>query len=360
MTTPIINPENGRRTVRWLIAHYPVKLFIRAAKAFEQELEKLSPGKFEIEIHTGGSYFDKYSHLFSEEELKAIRVTTPTIKNLENSYRSVSQELPEVSTFNDIKKRWKAHFLALRAGKFEMTQTQVNIVGSHLYKNLHAIDLPFLFKDHDHVSRTLDGVIGDRLCEEMSKATGVRGLGFTYSGGYRIVGSTDEVTSLSELGEKKFLTFTAPSNKFFSAAGVKHISRSTATINDIADMNEEGGAIETTYLRFEGKNVLKTNHSMFMTTILTGNKFFGSLSAEDQEAFRVAAKRVAKLERLWSVEDAQKYEDEAVSRGVKIIDLSDADRQALKNASEEVYTADALEQIGVDAKLVEEIINLGK
>lgn len=360
MTAPIINPENGRQTVRWLIAHYPLELFVRAAKAFEQELEKLSPGKFEIEIHTGSSYFKKYSHLFSEEELKTIRVTTPTIKNLENSYRSVDQELPEVATFNDIKNRWKAHFLALRLGKFEMTQTQVNIVGSHLYKNLHAIDLPFLFKDHDHVSRTLDGAVGNRLCEEMKQATGVRGLGFTYSGGYRIIGSTDEITSLSELSEKKFLTFTAPSNKFFSAAGVKHISRATATVNDIADMNEEGGAIETTYLRFEGKNVLKTNHSMFMTTILTGNKFFESLSEQDQESFRVAAKRVAKLERLWSVEDAQKYENEAVSRGVKIVDISESDRQSLITASKEVYTPEALEQIGVDVALVEEIIKLGK
>ena len=360
MSFPIVkNPENGRRTVRWVIAHFPLELFVRAAKAFEQELEKLVPGQFELEIHTPSSYYQKYSHLFTEEELELFRQTTPQIKGLENPLRTTkNKNLQTVSDFKSIKPRWALHFDALKAGKFEMTQTQINIVASHVYSNMCAIDLPFLFRDHDHVSRVLDGEIGDRLSKEMAESTGVHGLGYTYSGGYRIVGSTDEIRSLDELNQKKFVTFTAPSGKLFGMAGVNHIGRPSVTANDIGDMNEEGGAIETTYLRFEGKNVLKTNHSMFMTQILTSNGFFDTLTPEQQEAFTIAAKNVAKIERVWSVEDAKKYEDEAKDRGVNIVDISDEDKLRLRKAAIGVYRQ--LHTMSIDPELVKEIVELGQ
>jgi TRAP-type C4-dicarboxylate transport system substrate-binding protein len=360
MSFPIVkNPENGRRTIRWVIAHFPLELFVRAAKAFEQELEKLVPGQFELEIHTPGSYFSKYSHLFTEEELELFRQTTPHIKGLENPYRTTkNKSVYALDSFNAIKPRWAKHFEALKAGKFEMTQTQINIVANHVYENLSAIDLPFLFRDHDHVSKVLDGEIGDRLCEEMSEATGVKGLGYTYSGGYRIVGSTEEIRSLDELSEKKFITFTSPSSKLFGMAGVNHIGRPAITATDIGDMNEEGGAIETTYLRFEGKNVLKTNHSIFMTQILTSNDFFDTLTPEQQEAFKIAAKNVAKIERIWSVEDAKKYEDEAKDRGVNIVEISEDDKLRLRKAAVGVYRQ--LHTMSIDPELVKEIMDLGK
>jgi hypothetical protein len=355
---------DGRRKVRWVIAHFPLELFIRAAKAFEQELEKLVPGQFDLEIHTPASYYEKYSHLFTEEEMKDLRTTTPSIKGLENSRKisgnkSVNADLvTETKTFKDITARWTRHFEALKAGKFEMTQTQVNIVGSHLHEPLHAIDLPFLFRDHDHVSRTLDGEVGDTLFEEMADSTGVRGLGYTYSGGYRIVGSTEEIRSLDELNDKKFITFTMPSNKLFGFAGVEHISRHQATASDIGDISEAGGAIETTYLRFEGKNVLKTNHSIFMTTILTSNGFFDTLTLEQQEAFKIAAKNVAKIERAWSIEDAKKYEDEAKERGVTIVDISEDDKLRLRKAAVSLYRS--LNEFGIDQSLVNKIVEIGK
>ena len=36
--------------LRWLIAHQPAYLFVRTAKAFAKELDKLLPGQFEIEV----------------------------------------------------------------------------------------------------------------------------------------------------------------------------------------------------------------------------------------------------------------------------------------------------------------------
>ena len=349
-----------RRKVRWVIAHFPVELFVRTAKAFTDELEKLCPNQFDIEILTLGEYMSRYSELYSEEEMKFWKTTTPTIRGLENSYRTIaSTDVKELDTFAKIEKRWQVFFEAMKNGKFEMSQTQVSIVGTHLHTNFHTIDLPFLFTGHDHVSKALDGAIGDRLCAEVGDATGVRGLGFTYSGGYRIIGSTDGITSLKDLSDKKFITATHTSNLLFKKIGIEHLTRKSATADDIGDMAEQGGALETTYLRFEGKNILKTNHSMFMTSILTSDAFLNTLTAEQQEAFKIAAKRVAKIERVWSVEDAKKYEDEAVSRGVTIVDISDEDKALLKKSARQIYQASTLDHAGIDKETVHEIIKLG-
>ena len=42
--------------LRWLIAHQPAYLFVRTAKAFAKELDKLLPGQFEVEVLMMGQY----------------------------------------------------------------------------------------------------------------------------------------------------------------------------------------------------------------------------------------------------------------------------------------------------------------
>ena len=356
----IKTPVN-RTKVRWLIAHHPVELFVRTAKAFVKKIEDLCPGQFEFEILTLSTYCEKYENLYTKEQMDLWKTTTPRISGLENPLRTtVLTSTKQAATFTEINARWKMFFEAMKDGKFEMSQTQVSIVGSHLYSNYHAIDLPYIWNGHDHVSTALDGEIGERLGNAVGDATGIRGLAFTYSGGYRIIGSTDGITSLNDLNNKKFITATATSGMLFDRAGVERITRGLATANDIGDMAEQGGAIETTYLRFEGKNILKTNHSMFMTAVLASDRFLNTLTEEQRQSWKIATKAVAKLERIWSVEDAQKYEDEAVSRGVTIVEASDEDKARLRESAQTLYKASTLSHVGIDASLVGEIISMGK
>lgn len=338
-----------RRKIRWLIAHYPAYLFIRTAKKFTEELEKLCPGQFEIEIHTIDTYVDKY------KELEEMKLVPPNIAGLEEPVKG-EKEKYQVGLPRDIKTKWDVLFDALRDSKFELSQTQINIVGSHLHANFGAIDLPFLFDSHDHVSRVLDNEIGDELCEQLAADTDVRGLGFTYSGGYRVIGSSHEITDLTGLVETKLLTTTTPSYVLFKELGSPTVGRGRAELSDLGDIAEKG-AVETTYLRFTGKHVLKTDHSMFMTTILTGKKFWETLTVEQQQAFKTAAKIVAKTERTWSVEDADKYETEAESKGIKIVDISPEDRAKLKKAAQASYRN--VKNMGIDPQLVKRIIEKG-
>jgi len=342
-----------RRKVRWLIAHYPAYLFVRTAEVFKTELEKLCPGQFDLEIHTFDTYVEQY------KKLDVMKQFPPEIPGLEEpSLLRPEFKGREVDDFKQVRSKWNTVFQGLRDGEFEMSQTQVNIVGSYLKNDYNALDLPFLFNSHDHVSRVLDGAIGDRLSEELAETTDIRGLGFTYSGGYRVIGANKEITKLNDLGETTFLTTTGPSKFLFEELGVGPIDKVEASPSDHGDIQQDGGAIETTYLRFTGKHILKTDHSMFLTTILTGTKFFESLTAEQQQAFQLAAKTVAKVERIWSVEDAAKYEQDAVSKGITIVELNEEDKQRLRHASKQSYKQ--LMKMKINPVIVDAIIREGK
>jgi TRAP-type C4-dicarboxylate transport system substrate-binding protein len=342
-----------RRKIRWLIAHYPAYLFVRTAEVFRTELEKLCPGQFDLEIHTFDTYVNQY------KKLDVMTQFPPEIPGLEEpSLLRPEFKGREVDDFTQVRAKWNTVFQGLRDGDFEMSQTQVNIVGSYLKNDYNALDLPFLFNSHDHVSRVLDGAIGDRLGQELAETADIRGLGFTYSGGYRVIGANKEITKLNDLGETTFLTTTGPSKFLFEELGVGPIDKVEASPSDHGDIQQDGGAIETTYLRFTGKHILKTDHSMFLTTILTGTKFFDSLTTQQQEAFKTAAKTVAKVERIWSVEDAAKYEQDAESKGITIVELGAEDKQRLRHASKQSYKQ--LMKMKINPVIVDAIIREGK
>lgn len=359
--------EPGRKKVRWIIAHFPLDLFIRTARAFAEQLEKSCPGKFALEIHTIGSYIDMYKEELDQETLDVWKTASVSIPGLENPYNtlrnSMVQNPEETKTqkdFANLMGWWENFFNHMKNGHFELSQTQINICGSHLHPDFHAIDIPYIFQNHDHVTETLDGTIGQNVSDAARELTGINALGYTYSGGYRIIGSTDEITCLNDLKKQKFVTQTVPSDRFFNFAKIKHIPRYLTTAEDVGDMTENGGAIETTYLRFFGKHVLKTNHSMFMTAILGNQKFIDSLTIDEQIAFKDAAMNVARLERVWSVEDAEKWEKDAESRGVTIHNISEEDEFTLRQASKQFYDKDIVEGININPELVEKIRKLGE
>jgi TRAP-type C4-dicarboxylate transport system substrate-binding protein len=305
MTTP--------RKVRWLIAHEPQELFVRTARAFSQELEKRIPGQIAIEIVTVPEYI--------KEHKGSKNLQTILDENLDKQGVAV-----------------EALFDALR-DDIQMSQTQVSVVG---YKDraFHALDLPFLFDNHEHVSRVLEGPIGEEICANLEKVSDVKGLAFTYSGGYRVVGSNHKIEDLADLASQKVIVSNrGPRADTFEAVGVEPVVVSPHLWGGYDTVPEGGSAnaIETTYLRFKGTHILKTNHSIFMTTILTNKAFWESLTAEQQTAFEESAKITARIERQWAIADADKFEQDCAINGVEITELSAEDTAMMKHKSRYTY-----------------------
>jgi TRAP-type C4-dicarboxylate transport system substrate-binding protein len=323
------------KKIRWIIAHHPRELFIRTANQFIKELEELCPGEFELEIHTPQTFNKQY-----DNKMPLFNYRKSPIKNLEDANVpnniQTNDSLPILPKgFGD---KWEQLFDVLEEGEFEMTQTPVAYVGSYCSNDFVGLDLPFLFRDHDHVSNVLDNEIGNELLSDISKNRDLVGLSFTYSGGYRIIGSTEPVASIEDLKKIKMFSYTKPGLAFFDMLGIPAVKVADLDKDDLAEVDHVA-SIETTYLRFTGKNILKTNHSMYMTTIISSKKFIDSLTTYQQECFNIAAKKVAKMERSWSVEDAAKFEENAAANGVTIRELSSIDKNTLKVAAKKTYAS---------------------
>jgi TRAP-type transport system periplasmic protein len=317
------------RKIKWLIAHQPAYLFFRTARAFQQELNKIIPDRFDIEILTVDQYIAFYG------DIPEMKIRPPAITGLEDI--SPNPLFERDNEFKGSRKKWDAIFAAIADGRIEMSQTQVTTVGNRLQKNFTALELPFLFEDHDHATRVLDGEIGEELLKDLESETAIRGLSFTYSGGYRVIGSQHEIKNLDDLKLSKLISTTDPTQQFFVNLGIDSINKFKLLPEDSKDCADSGGSIETTYLRFSGKSVLKTDHSMFLTTILTGETFWNSLTDEERSAFKQAGKAVAKIERSWSIEEANKYEQQAESRGIKIFEISQEEKFQMKSVAELNY-----------------------
>jgi|LauGreSBDMM110SN_4_FD.fasta_scaffold19380_2 TRAP-type C4-dicarboxylate transport system substrate-binding protein len=280
----------------WLIAHEPQHLFVRTAKAFSKKLAELTNGDFEIEMLTDAEYREKYSPGFQEK--------------------------------TDL-------FPHLKQNKVQMSQTQVHRFAPWDV-NYRVFDMPFLFRDHDHATKVFEGEIGQSFGHRLAKVSGMRGLAFTYSGGFRLIGSNKPIESVNELAGLRVRVNGNPVNfDFINQLGAQALPMYTSGYDNIVDGQLD--AAETTYIRFLGKHVLETSHNLFLTTIVVNDTFWSSLSETEQLAFNEAAVESARLERQWSIDDAAEFNKNCVANGVTITKISEEQKTQLQNASLPVY-----------------------
>jgi len=148
--------------IRWVIAHEPLSLFVRAAKDFQDFVNRAQTAeKIEVEIMTLREYSDKYNN--------GVLVTKHDLLDL------------------------------MEQGKIEMSQMYTTWLAEHYEQDMLALEMPFIFADHDHATRVLEGEVGEELLNKITEKSNVRGMAFTYSGGFRNVVSNKKVSKLGDL-----------------------------------------------------------------------------------------------------------------------------------------------------------------
>ncbi len=296
------------KTIRWLLAHEPVRVFERAAKNFKNEVERETAGKISVEILTTSDYRIKYG---------------------------VEKRFEQGESFiNDIE--------LLRAGKVEMTQTYVSDLGA-MNPRLWALELPFIFRDHGHAKKVLDGNIGQELLAGLVK-NDIRGLAFTYSGGYRVISTRDKpLVSVKDFQNLLIRTSRSPVAK----ATFELLGSETAAMGHDAGIQQvkKGSlmAAETTFARFDEAQqkatpiLNDTQHSLFLTSMIVNEKFFAALSPKFQEVVLAAAKNAAELERKDSLSDEADLRKQFKNSGMRIVKLPETEVAKMKMATRPVY-----------------------
>ena len=231
----------------------------------------------------------------------------------------------------------------LLGGKLEMTQTYTPLLGQ-FDMDLWALDLPFLFRDHAHAAAVLDGPIGQRLLKGLLHFN-LRGLAFTYSGGFRMIATKDrEIHRWEDLNGLKMRTSYSPvSIRLMEQLGVTPVPSRTEDVQDLADSGEIDAA-ESTYPRYWAlghnkslKTINETYHSLFLTAIVVNERFFKSLPKAYQASLEGAAKQAAVMERAQSISDGETARKSAQEMGLKIVTMSEPERRRFAERTESMY-----------------------
>ena len=210
-------------------------------------------------------------------------------------------------------------------GDLEMSQTYATVLGK-LYHQMWALDIPFLFSSHAHAAKALDGFVGQQLLQGLVPY-GLRGLAFTYSGGYRIISSVQrQIKAVEDFRGLRVRTSDNPvaAALFRDLGAVPH----AAPLQEIPALTRAGtiDAAETTWPRYWDMGhhqvqpiVNETGHSLFLTTLVVNEGFFQSLPLDCQQTLADTARQVAVAERIKSIADGELARQAWLARGGTII-----------------------------------------
>ena len=299
-----------KRKIRWLLYHTPVELFIRTAEAFSEKITELTNGNIEIEIIPLEDYDQ---HVATQGE-----------------------------QFSPI--------ALMQSGDIEMSQIHTSRIGTWNTPDFFALELPFLFSDHDHATRVLDGEIGMGMLGRLSQTTPMRGLAFTYSGGYRVIASDKIINNVEDLAGLNVAVFSVPIlHDIVKSFGCEPMVISNRENSEEERAKRHLASLQTTLPRYQveadaevQKYVTNTQHSMYLTSIVISANFWDTLSIEEQAAMTEASQYSSKLERAWSIADADKIANDAdEQKRLKIQNYQEfpqVEKDKMKAMSQKVYT----------------------
>lgn len=290
--------------VKWVLAHEPIDLFKIAADSFTKEVTAKTNGGVVFEVMSLPEYEAKYNN---------------------------KKKIPHSKFVSKI-----------QDNSIEMSQTYTTDLG-RLSQPMYALDLPFLFRDHDHAQKVLEGKVGEELLAGLS-AKNIRGLAFTYSGGYRILPGVKKITSVEDFKGLKIRTSLSPvARDTFELLGASALPM---TLDEV-DQGIVTGKIneaESTYARYfpmgqhkVAKIVNETNHSLFLTSIIMNEKFWNSLPEDYRKIMKEAAVTAARLERDHSVKVGAETKEKCLKEGVQIVTLSKEEEEKMKLALAPIY-----------------------
>lgn len=307
--------------LRWVLAHVPYDLFLRSANAFAKAIHERTNGAIEVEILGKDEWCEKY-----------------------NGGRGIHN-------FRLLQK--------LQNGEFEMSQTYSTILGQ-LNSDFYALDMPFLFENHDHATRVLDGNVGKYLLKRLAKTSNARGLAFTYSGGYKMIAANKEIKSIADLNGMHLRCGHSPVSKAtFESIGATTEALGVDGFVDAmhAESVEGGENVFPRYFRSKVDEVTDTvsvsNHALFLTSIIINKDIWESLTDEQRDIIEECARVAAVEERQESLRDNVEVRQRCEQQGIRVIDWSQDAVEEFKTAVEPVY--EQFSNFFSDKKLIDRI-----
>jgi len=211
----------------------------------------------------------------------------------------------------------------LQIGTIDLVVTSTGPVGGFVPQML-VVDLPFLFRDNNHVDKVLDGPIGEGLLKDLSKAR-IKGIAF-WENGFRNL--TNNKRPVNKPEDVKGLKLRTMENEVhmdaFRTLGADPTPMTwgevyTSLQQGVIDGQENPINIIRTHKIYEvNKNLALTGHVYSPALLLMNEKKFNSLPLALQKALMEAGKEAAKFERKFIRENEAKMLEELKGFGMQV------------------------------------------
>ncbi|HYY36835.1 MAG TPA: TRAP transporter substrate-binding protein [Xanthobacteraceae bacterium] len=227
-----------------------------------------------------------------------------------------------------------------RVGAIDLNRTNVAPIGS-LIPAANVLALPFLFRSFDHLHKVLDHAIGDEILAS-SQRHGFVGLTFYDSGSRSIYNSVRPIRTLADMkGLRIRVQQSELMVEMIKALGAEPVQLpygqvSTGLSTRLIDGAENNwpSYVTTNHYKLAPYYTL-TEHTMGPELLVVSPRAWESLSAEDQDIFRDAARKSsAYMRELWhGLEERSRQQARAAGNTI----ISEFDRTPFEQAMNTIY-----------------------
>ena len=238
----------------------------------------------------------------------------------------------------------------IQFGGIDMSRVSLTPL-SEFSRNLMALQLPYLYRDADHMWKVLDGDIGKDLLKS-TEDSGIVGLSWYDAGARNFYDTQHEIKGLADMkGLKIRVQESSMMMDMVKALGANPTPMAYGEVYSALQTNVIDGA-ENNWPSYEStshyevaKYYVVDEHSRIPEMQIISKQTMDKLSPDDQKIIRECAAESAKYERqLWA--EREKASEEKVKAGGAIITrLSDEARAGFVKAVQPLY-----EQYGAEYK----------
>jgi len=210
-------------------------------------------------------------------------------------------------------------------------------------KSVGILTLPYLIQNFNDAVKITTGDLGNQWRDTLIKQAGVRVLGWGYSN-FRVL--TNSKKPVSKLEDLKGLKIRVPKNAImietWKALGAEPIPMAwpetfTAMQQKVVDGQDNPHAVNYSMKFYEVQNYTSEVHYLFsLQPLIFGEKFFSSLSAEDQAMFTRAGIEAQQFNLVFSLTGSEAAKQNMIKKGVKYLEIEDED-QWVKIAMDKVW-----------------------
>ena len=227
----------------------------------------------------------------------------------------------------------------LQLGTLDMAVTATGPV-SNFSEDMGVVDLPFLFRNYDHVDKVLDGPIGRQLLDGLEKAN-IKGLAFFENGFRNFTDSKRPLTKPADFVGLKFRTMENPVHlASVRQLGAQAVPMSwgevyTSLQTGVIDGQENPIAIIYAFKLSEVQKYLSlTGHFYSPAPLTMSLKKFNDLKPEYQQIFMEMALKAAAYERKLIRDNEATQLAELKKQGMEV---SEVDKEPFIEAMAPVY-----------------------